>query len=70
VRRGREKVGIQAYLTAIVMNLKVLVGPFVTQRNQMVLWIIYGHHSVILVLHEVAESISRAETPYPARMAA
>jgi len=50
--------------------LKALVGPLVTQWNQMVLWIIYGHHSVILVLHEVAESISRAETPDPARMAA
>jgi len=70
VRRGREQVGIQAYLTAIVMNLKVLVGPSAAQWNQTVLWIIYGRDFVILVLHEVVESVGRADTPSSARMAA
>lgn len=70
VRRGREKVGIQAYLVAIVMNLKVLVGPLVAQWNQVVVWMISGRHAVVLVLHEDAESIRHAETPYSARMAA
>jgi transposase len=33
VRRGRAKVAIQAYLTAIVMNLKLLAGLLVALRN-------------------------------------
>jgi len=70
VRRGREKVAIQVYLTAIVMNLKVLVGPFVVQWNQMILRVGYGRDSVIWVLIQAPESFGRVELPYPARMAA
>lgn len=70
VRRGREKVGIQAYLTAIVMNLKVLVGPLVAQWSQLVLGIIYGRHLVILILHQHSETSICEEFPQPVKMAA
>jgi len=69
-RRGREKVAIQVYLTAIVMNLKVLVGPFVVQWNQMILRVGYGRDSVIWVLVQAPESFGSVELPCPARMAA
>ena len=70
VRRGREKVGIQVYLVAMVMNIKVLVGPFVAQWNQMVVWMISGRHSVMLVLDEDTESVGRTEAPCSARRVA
>ena len=69
-RRGREKVGIQVYLTAIVMNLKVLVGPFVVQWNQTVGWTIWLNHSVILTRYQVSASVNRAERSHSTRMAA
>ena len=69
-RRGREKVGIQVYLTAIVMNIKVLVGPFVVQWNQTVGWTIWLNHSVILTRYQVSTSVNRAKQSHSTRMAA
>jgi transposase len=38
MRRGRAKVGIQAYMTGIVMNLKLLVGLLVALLNWITGW--------------------------------
>ena len=69
-RRGREKVGIQACLTAIVMNLKVLVRPSVAQWNQTVVWTIWQCHLAILVRYQVSTSVRRVEWSHSTRMAA
>jgi transposase len=69
-RRGRAKVAIQVYLTAIVMNLKVLVRPSVAQTNQTLLVIICRRHLVTWAPIVVPDHSCWAETPYRVKLAA
>ena len=70
VRRGLAKVGIQALLTAIAMNLKVLVGPFVAQRNQTFLAILGDDYLIIWTVCPAAVRTSRPRALFSCRIAA
>ena len=69
VRRGRAKVAIQAYLTAIVINLKVMVGSW-GPPGQAVFGAICRWRLVIWVLLPTIERSIRSKQPHPVKMAA
>lgn len=70
VRRGITKVAIQALLTAIAMNLKVLAGPSVAQRNQTFLAILFDGQLLVWAVHPAAVQTCRPKAPCSLRIAA
>jgi len=69
-RRGLTKVAIQALLTAIAMNLKVLVGPFFAQRNQTFLALLGDDHLIMWTVCPAVVRTSRPRALFTGRIAA